>query len=390
MQNFDVQVVLTEKLQECLLFIFQIKIHADYSKISNPYVLKDFMSRKERTPKFRENVPMFKAQNLHCNVMIALTGDILDTSPPWGYRPKRAAVSFSHTYISRFIKTTVGDARLIPIVLLILHCDLAKNFLFDKISKSVRSEYLNVRTFVLSPGKVENNLIFSGYYICWFYITCRVPFHCHGSDCVNIMMETFDLATNFGKRFAWKHDPFQEHFEKEAESMVGSPFRRKNPWILLKTIYHFLIEDFYCNCSILLLKTNSIIIGYSKNDWAGQPTPIFQTSGFHFITSDGVQASRLEMISLYTTPLELVVWIAVSLSTIFTAIALASDAPSLRQQRKGVASFLFSVFANLMEQGSFIATNPMNIFRSKYSVGWGCSEPKKSSCANSNVCLEMH
>ncbi|CAG7718158.1 unnamed protein product [Allacma fusca] len=356
MQNLDVQMILTEQLQDCLLSILQIQTHADYSKISNPYVLKDFASGQRRKPQPQENIPMFKSQNLQCNAVIVLTGDILDTSPHFGYRPKLEAVSFGANDISWFIKAQVLNSRVIPILLLILHCDLAKKFVFDEISKSVRNEYLNARSFVLSPGKVENNLqMFSGYYICWFYITCRVPLHCYGSDCVNTMMETYDLATNFGKRYNWNHDVFELEFKIEVGLMLGSPFRREKPWILFKTIYHFLIEDFYCNCSVLPVNTNTIVIGASTMvQWSkSNPIALFHTSGFHFITSDGVEASKIEMISLYTSPLEVVVWIAVTLSTIVTSIVLAS-AGDYKQ------------------------------YYEEYFMGWGCNtdsvETKESFC----------
>ncbi|CAG7820964.1 unnamed protein product [Allacma fusca] len=379
MQNLDVQMVLTEQLQDCLLNILQIKTYADYSKISNPYVLKDFVLRQQRRPQQKENIPMIKAQNLQCNVMIVLTGDILDTSPPFGYRPKLEAVSFRSNAISWFVKAQVLNSRVIPMLLLILHCDLPKHFISDQISKSVSDEYLNARTFVLFPGKVENNLqIFSGYYICWFRIICRVPFRCHGSDCVNTMMETFDLVTNFGKRYKWEHDISQLQFEIEVGLTLGSPFRRVKPWILFKTIYHFLIEDFYCNCSVLPVNTNTIRIGASRMvQWSkSNPIALFRTSGFHFITSDGVEASKIEMISLYTSPLEIVVWIAVTLSTIFTSIVLASGIVPYQRPSQGLELFLFSVFGNLMEQGSFIGSNPSKMFRTKSNS----LETKESFC----------
>ncbi|CAG7786546.1 unnamed protein product [Allacma fusca] len=325
MQNLDVQLVITEKLQDCFLNILHIKTHADYSHISNPYVLSDFVSSELKNSKQRENIQVFKAQNLHCNFVIVITGDILDISPPWDYRPKRDMVSFRIRGITSFVKAKVVNARAFPMLLLILHCDLMTNYLFDKISRYVRHEYFNARTFVLSPEKAENNLqTYSGYYICWFYIPCRIHFRCSGSDCINTMMETFDLATNFGKQFTWAHLIFQEHFEIEVGIMLGSPFRRKQPWTHLKTIYHFLIEDFYCNCSVVYAKANRLRIGASEATWSNRLIPLFHTSGFHFITSDGVKASKLEMISLYTSPFEIVVWIAVALSTILTCIALAS------------------------------------------------------------------
>ncbi|CAG7820963.1 unnamed protein product [Allacma fusca] len=205
MKNLDVHVI-TAKLQDCLLLFLQIKTHVDYSKVSTPFVLKDFVNRS-KWELHRWRIVRFKVQNIQCHVMIVLTGDELDTVPPRGFRTKRETDSFPEMemYNSAFVKIEVLNTRVIPMLLLILHCNLVTNYLFDKISRTVRSEYLNARTFVLSQGKAENNFqTYSGYYICWFYINCRIPFHCYASECIDKLTETFDLATNFGKRLTWK------------------------------------------------------------------------------------------------------------------------------------------------------------------------------------------
>ncbi|CAG7832003.1 unnamed protein product [Allacma fusca] len=386
MQSLDVEVI-TEKLQDCKLIFLQIKTHIDYSSVTTPYLLNDYVKWNLGVVYTWEGVP-FKVQNLHCNVMFALTGDELETSfPSEGgyYNPQ--TISISTFYISSYVRVQMKSAKTIPMLFLILHCDLVKNYLFDKIHETVRSEYLSVPTFVLTPGIAHNNLqTFSGYYICWFYTNCRVRFRCYGSECIDSMREIFDIATNFGKRLTWKHGLFEDHFKIEVGLTLGSPFRRKKPWILFKTMYHFLIEDFYNNRSVLPAKSNALQIGKSEARWSNRLIPLFYTSGFHFITSDGVQSRKLE-IALYTNPMEMVVWIAVALATIFTSIVLASGTFTHWRPTRSWSTFLFSVFGYLMEQGSFVADSPSKIYRTKSNT----DQSGEPNAANNIIALtQLH
>ncbi|CAG7831497.1 unnamed protein product, partial [Allacma fusca] len=346
----------------------------DYSKIQSPFLLtvfpmqqvlwrynrtRAFFMAKSQTPHIEKLSPIhggriFRMRNLVCKTTLVTSADVFDETN-FQYSLQRPGITLvEYIFNMYYVKAKMND-----LIVLIANNSTVTEFIVKATRTIKREVEFHAQVFVLFPkvGALQEDT-YSGYYACWFSVGCMIEFNCSAPGCLDSMWQVFNSATNFGKKTRPGTTESVNIPRVRPQSFLGSPFQRKKSWTLHETLHFFLLdyvdsnftlsENFYKFAKTPSISYNRYQIHITRPDvWI---FPLSHRSGFNFITSDGVAAVTHEY-SLYTSPIELTVWLCLLGATLVVAASLSSETFRSGGLRKSFFQVMFDLFANLLEQG---------------------------------------
>ncbi|CAG7659683.1 unnamed protein product [Allacma fusca] len=336
-----------DSLPNCVVVTLQFGVIADHSISQVPMVMQS-----ARTIRHNWGMYAYKSRNLKCTSLLAVIPypfeDVMKTT--------RGPLKIIQTDFDKLLRRTSFDPVILIFVTLV-------SFMTSDIKRLVTLPYFDtippaMYILIVKVRDDEGILDISG----WIECHCCIPdllqnevkFTCpQMQSCYASMIRYFKVA-GVGQKVLWYPDlEFlrEKSFEFPKPGYAeSSPFGRREPIRLLKSVSNFLVGHLNSSSTSGKLYANCPVITYDEQLITPRLVlPVGSRTSFKFITPDGVYSIQ-DSFELYIQPFSPSIWLVLILTAVLVSLIInrlsATNSPFLGR----FASIFFEISTVFLEK----------------------------------------